>query len=75
MKPHRVVNRIVVVLLAVAAVKLTQGQRALDAAFRDHLARQARLESALQRLHGEAVLARQHHDELSSRMDRIEARH
>ena len=75
MKPHRVVNRIVVVLLAVAAVKLTQGQRALDEALRDHLQRQARLEAALQRLHGEAVLARQHHDELSRRMDRIEARH
>ena len=73
MKPHRVVNRIVAVLLAVAAVKLLQGQRALDAAFRDHLARQARLEAALQRLHGEAVLARQHHDELSSRVDFIES--
>ena len=73
MKAHRVVNRIVAVLLAVAAVKLLQGQRALDAAFRDHLARQARLEAALQRLHGEAVLARQHHDELSSRVDFIES--
>ncbi len=62
-------------LLALAAVRLVIGQAALDKAFRDHLARQARLESALQRLHGEAVLARQHHDELSSRVDRIEAQH
>ena len=75
MKAHRVVNRIVAVLLAVAAVKLLQGQRALDAAFRDHLARQARLEAALQRLHGEAELAREHRDKLSRRMDWIEAQH
>ena len=74
MKSHRIANWIVAVLLAAAAVKLLQGQHAIDAAFRDHLARQARLESALQRLHGEAVLARQHHDELSSRVDQIEAR-
>ena len=73
MKAHRVVNRIVAVLLAVAAAKLLQGQHALDAAFRDHLARQARLEAALQRLHGEAALARHHQDELSRRVDLIES--
>ncbi len=61
-------------MVALAAVRLVIGQAALDKAFRDHLVRQARLESALQRLHGEAVLARQHHDELSNRVDRIEAR-
>jgi len=61
-------------LLALAAARLVMGQAAIDEAFRDHLARQARLESALQRLHDEAVLARQHHVDLSSRVDRIEAR-
>ena len=74
MKPSRVIRWTAGAVLALAAVKLLQGQHAIDKAFRDHLARQARLESALQRLHGEAVLARQHHDELSSRVVRVEAR-
>ena len=74
MKSHRIANWIVAVLLAAAAVKLLQGQHAIDAAFRDHLVRQARLELRLARLNAEAVLARQHHDELSSRVDQIEAR-
>ena len=74
MKPHRVVNWIVAVLLAVAAAKLLQGQHAIDAALRENIGRQARLELELVRLNAEAELARQHHDELSSRVDRIEAR-
>ena len=75
MKPtSRVISWTAGALIALAAARLVMGQAAIDEAFRDHLARQARLESALQRLHDEAVLARQHHDELSSRVDRIEAR-
>ncbi|MCE2644223.1 MAG: hypothetical protein LW835_03100 [Burkholderiaceae bacterium] len=74
MKPHRVVNWIVAVLLAVAAAKLLQGQHAIDAALRENIGRQARLELELVRLNAEAELARQHHVDLSSRVDRIEAR-
>ena len=69
MKPHRVVNLIVAVLLATAAAKLLQGQHALDEALRDHLQRQARLELELVRLNAEAELAREHRDKLSRRMD------
>ena len=61
-------------MLALAAAKLVQGQHAIDAALRENIGRQARLELRLARLNAEAVLARQHHDELSSRVDRIEAR-
>ena len=73
MKKSRVISWTAVALIALAAVRLVIGQAAIDAAFRDHLARQARLEAALQRLHGEAVLARQHQDELSRRVDLIES--
>ena len=74
MKAHRVVNRIVAVLLAVAAAKLLQGQHAIDAALRENIGRQARLELRLARLNAEAVLARQRHDALSARVDRIDSR-
>ncbi len=74
MKPHRVVNWIVAVLLAVAAAKLLQGQHAIDAALRENIGRQARLELELVRLNAEAELAREHRDKLSRRVDRIEAR-
>lgn len=75
MKPGRVISWTVGAMLALAAVRLVIGQAAIDAAFRDHLVRQARLELRLARLNAEAELAREHRDKLSRRMDRIEAQH
>ena len=76
MKPSRVISWTVGAMLALAAVRLVIGQAAIDAAFRDHLVRQARLELELLRLNAEAELAREHREKLSRRMDRIEeARH
>jgi hypothetical protein len=74
MKPSRVISWTVGALLAVAGAKLLQGQAAIDAALRENVGRQARLELELVRLNAEAELARQHHVDLSSRVDRIEAR-
>ena len=74
MKPSRVISWTVGAMLALAAVRLVIGQAAIDAAFRDHLVRQARLELRLARLNAETVLARQRHDALSARVDRIDSR-
>ena len=76
MKPSRVIRWTVGAMLALAAVKLLQGQHAIDAALRENIGRQARLELELVRLNAEAELAREHREKLSRRMDRIEeARH
>ena len=74
MKKSRVISWTAVALIALAAVRLVIGQAAIDAAFRDHLVRQARLELRLARLNAETVLARQRHDALSARVDRIDSR-